>query len=156
MSEIHESKKRGRQAGPGIPFRKQTPKQRAVYLLIEALGNYGYPESKYIANKFYSDTLTHMNMPLLAGVLEFLRIYNIIDQFKSQKELDLSKIKVLTAQNIDQVISKVINLPDEDSKDKIQIDFIRYIFYALEVLRSTELTVDNSDEIEQLIIGAEK
>jgi hypothetical protein len=160
MSEIKKS--RGRQAGPGIPLRRQTAKQRAVFLLIEALGNYGYPESKYIANKFYNDTLTHMNMPLLAGVLEFVREYKIIEELGRYKgeDVDLSKIKSITPKNIIKVISRVINITEERSErsersdQKIEIDFLRYLYYAIGVLRSNELTVDNSEEIEQLLIGA--
>ncbi len=165
MSE--EKKSRGKQPKPGIPFKKQTPQQKAFLALIRALDSYGYRESRYTATKFITvDAIRHMNMKLLAKVLYFIQQYDIIDKYNilessgavSSNILDITKLKDLNTTNIHNInISIFENEPtiSTETQHKNDVDFIRYFIFAIQVLRSNEITPDNNDEINSLLLSLE-
>lgn len=156
-----EKKSRGRQAKPGIPFKKQTPKQRAIVALIGALGSYGYREAKYVANKFLNeDAIKHMNMPLLAKVLAFIEQYNIEEQLENTSfaNIDYSELKDLTPKNIENMNNGIFQ-SSESKNPQVQynnnVDFVRYFIFAVRVLKSTEITEENTEEINLITETAE-
>lgn len=159
MSE--EKKHRGKPSKPGIPFKKQTPKQRAIIALIRALGTYGYREARYVANKFINEnSIKHMNMPLLAKVLAFIEKFDIEDQLQnlSISEIDISSIKELNVENIRSMNNQIFESKQNVSSDieyKNNVDFIRYFIFALTVLKSDEVNTDNTTEIDLLTVTIE-
>ena len=151
-----EKKSRGRASGPGIPFKKQTPKQRAVVGLMKALGSYGYTgDTVYIANRFIgNDSIIHMNMKLLAGVLEFIKRYdilrtlNILEEEKKIEKgaIDLTKIKDVNGENITALTLEVLSkTEDEEQEKRRQVDFLRYLLFAINVLRHSQNINNNND-----------
>jgi hypothetical protein len=152
-----EKKSRGKAQKPGIPFKKQTPKQRAVVALIGALGSYGYKEAKYTANKFMnSDSIRHMNMKLLASVIVFIDKYDIESRIRdiNFKDSDVVKMKdVLTPENIKNINSDVFESKEiisDIDEYKYNADFIRYFIFALRVLKNNNISEDNTQEINLL------
>jgi hypothetical protein len=162
-----EKKPRGKPPKPGIPFRKQTAKQRSFLALIRALDSFGYQESKYTAAKFINiNTLKHMNMRLLATVLYFMQRYDIVDKYNILEttgkvrpgNLDITQLKDLTPQNIQSINSDVFESKQNISEEvqyKHNVDFLRYFIFALQVLRSKEIQPDNSKEINELLLSLE-
>lgn len=155
-----EKKPRGKPSRPGIPFKKQTPKQRAIVALIKALGSYGYSGAKYVANKFINvESIKHMNMPLLAKVLAFMDRFEIEDQLAEVTidQVDIMNIKDLNPENIRSMNQELFESKQSVNSDleyKRNIDFVRYFIFALGVLKNNE-NIDNSDEINLLTITAE-